>query len=282
MNIKITADSTCDLSPELLDNYHISLIPLTVIKDGQNYLDGVDITPSDIFAHVASGGALCSTAAINMEEYTHLFEPLSSKYDAVIHINLGSNFSCCHQNALLAAEEFSNVYPIDSMNLSSGQGLLVLEACRLAQEASDITALCEAIKATAKRIDSSFLLDRLDYLAKGGRCSAVMALGANILKLKPCIEVIDGKMQVGKKYRGSFEKCVEAYIKDSLDGNTNLASERLLMPNAALSPEDLAVAEQNVAQYGSFHEVIQTTAGCAISCHCGPRTVGLMALRKDS
>lgn len=281
MKIKITSDSTCDLSPALLEQYNITLTPLTIIKEGENYQDGKNITPTDIFAHVASGGNLCSTAAVNIDEYITLFSDLSPKYDAVIHINLGSNFSSCHQNATLAAEEFSNVYAIDSMNLSSGQGLLVLEACRLASDATDAAALCDELCKIATRIDSSFLLNRLDYLAKGGRCSSVMALGANILKLKPCIEVVGGKMQVGKKYRGSYAKCLEAYIKDRLDGPVCIEQNHLLLPTAAVSPEDFEVAQNAIAQYGQFQQVIETTAGCTISCHCGPCTLGLMALRKD-
>lgn len=282
MNIKITSDSTCDLSQQLLIQHQISVFPMTIIKDGIDYRDGITITPTEIFEHVAAGGGLCTTAAINIDEYITHFEALSPQYDAIIHINLGSSFSSCHQNARLAAKEFPNVYVIDSANLSSGQGLLVLEACRLAQSATNMDVLCQELREIATRIDSSFLLNRLDYLAKGGRCSSVLALGANILKLKPCIEVVNGKMQVGKKYRGSYAKCLDVYIKDRLNGTHPLESNILLMPSAAVSPEDMVVAHNTLSQCEPFEQVHETTAGCTISCHCGPSTVGLMALRKKA
>ena len=212
MNIKILSDSTCDLPKEVLDQYNITMIPLTVIKGGKEFTDGVDITPAEIFAHVAAGGDLCSTAAINIGEYADLFEKYAKEYDAVIHINISSEFSSCYQNASLAADDYDNVRVIDSRNLSTGQGLVVLQACKLAKECDDLDEIVEKLNAFTDKVEASFLLDQLQYMVKGGRCSAAAALGANILNLKPCIEVKNGKMSVVKKYRGNYTKCLTSYV----------------------------------------------------------------------
>ena len=174
MKIKILSDSTCDLSQELLEKHNITLIPLTVIKDGQSYLDGVNITPDEIFAHVAAGGSHCSTAAINVEEYQQWFAKYASDYDGVIHINISSEFSSSHQNARIAAEDFENVRVIDSKNLSTGQGLVVLEAFKLAQTCTNLDDLQQQLQEFTGKVEASFLLDRLDYMVKGGRCTAVV------------------------------------------------------------------------------------------------------------
>ena len=172
MKIKIISDSTCDLSKALLDENDITLVPLTVIKNDEQFKDGVSITPDVIFEHVANGGSLCTTSANSVGEYLEYFEKFSPEYDGVIHINIGSGFSSCYQNACLAAEDYDNVRVIDSQNLSTGQGLVVLEACRLAKEATDLDKLAEAIRAFTERVEASFLLSRLDYMVKGGRCSS--------------------------------------------------------------------------------------------------------------
>ena len=187
MNIKILSDSTCDLCPELLEKYNISLVPLSVIKDGKDYKDGITITPADIFEHVAKGGDLCSTSAVSIGEYADIFAKYADDYDGIVHINIGSGFSTCYQSACLAAEEFDNVRIIDSRNLSTGQGHIVLKACELAQNCEDLDILADTLRAYTEKVEASFLVDKLDYLVKGGRCSSAAALGANLLNLKPCI-----------------------------------------------------------------------------------------------
>ena len=199
MNVKVTADSTCDLSPALLARYDITLAPLTVIKDGTSYTDGLTITPQEIFSHVAAGGSLCSTAAVSVGEYQALFSRFAGSCDGLVHITIGSGFSACYQNACLAAAGFPNVRVVDSRNLSTGQGHVVLEACRLRNQAASLDELCQELEQLTGKVEASFLLNRLDYMVKGGRCSTVAALGANPLNLKPCIEVRDGKIQVDKK-----------------------------------------------------------------------------------
>ena len=280
MRVKIISDSTCDLSPELLERYDIAITPLCVIKDGKEFHDGVDITPADIFAHVDGGGELCSTAAVSQFEYTQMFTRYAKEYDEVVQINIGSNFSCCYQNACLAAQEFDNVFVVDSGNLSTGQGLLVVAAAKLAQQGVSGIEIAERVRALAPKVEASFLIERLDYMRKGGRCSAVAALGANLLNLKPCIEVREGKMSVCKKYRGSFEKCIRQYVKERLDGRTDIAGDLAFITHPACQKNVVDAAMEEAARYGAFDEVIETHAGCTVSCHCGPDTLGILFVRK--
>lgn len=279
MNIKVTSDSTCDLSQELLDRYNITTIPLYIIKGGKDHRDGIDITPGDIFAHVAAGGDLCTTSALNVSDYTDFFSGFAKDYDAVIHINLSSEFSSCHQNALAAAAEFDNVYPIDSRNLSTGQGLIVLAAAEKSGQFQSVRELCDYLTDLTSKVEASFVLDKLDYMRKGGRCSAVTALGANLLHLKPCIQVAEGKMGVAKKYRGSLAKCLEAYVKDRLSGREDIETDRIFITHSDCDKLMPGIREL-VEKFGSFNEILETSAGCSITCHCGPGTLGVLFIRK--
>ena len=280
MNIKILSDSTCDLPLEVLEKYNITMIPLSVIKDGEQFTDGVNITPAEIFAHVAAGGSLCSTAAINIGEYAEWFGKYAPDYDGVIHINISSEFSCSHQNACLAAEEFDNVRAVDSRNLSTGQGLVVLKACELAKECNNLDELVEKLQTFTDKVEASFLLDRLEYMVKGGRCSAAAALGSNILNLKPCIEVKNGKMAVVKKYRGNYAKCLASYVKDRLSGRDDLDKATLFVTRTPVTEECLNAVKEAVASYNDFETTYWNEAGCTVSCHCGPGTLGVLFVRK--
>ncbi len=281
MNIKIISDSTCDLSEQILKEHGIDLVPLTVIKNDEAFKDGITITPAEIFAHVAAGGGLCSTSANSVGEYEEHFAKYADKYDGVIHINIGSGFSSCYQNACLAAEEFPNVRVIDSQNLSTGQGLVVLEACRLAKDCTDLDALAQELRAFTERVEASFLLDRLDYMVKGGRCSAATALGANLLNLKPCLEVKNGKLGVVKKYRGKYAKCLASYVQDRLANRDDVAGETLFVTYTPVTDECHTAVMDAVKEHGSyFDSILETTAGCTVSCHCGPGTLGVLFVRK--
>lgn len=280
MKIKILSDSTCDLSKELLEQNDITLIPLTVVKDGKSFSDGIDITPADIFDHVAAGGDLCSTTAINMGEYQDWFAKYASDCDGVLHVNIGSSFSCSYQNACLAAEEFENVRVIDSQNLSTGQGLVVLEACKLAKECNSLDELHQKVQAFTSRVEASFLLDELKYMVKGGRCSSAAALGANLLNLKPCIEVKDGKMAVVKKYRGNYAKSLASYVKDRIADRDDLDRGTLFVTRTPVTDECLEAVKNAVDTYADFENIYWTEAGCTVSCHCGPGTLGVLFVRK--
>jgi DegV family protein with EDD domain len=280
MNIKILSDSTCDLSPELVKQFDITLVPLTVVKADEQFKDGVTITPAEIFAHVAAGGNLCSTSANSVGEYEDEFAKYAPLYDGVLHINLGSGFSSCYQNACIAAQDFDNVKVVDSRNLSTGQGLVVLEACKLAKECASLEELHEKVQAFTEKVEASFLVDKLVYLAKGGRCSAVAALGANLLNLKPCIDVKDGKMGVSKKYRGKYHKCLADYVKERLADRDDIRRDVLFVTTTGVAEEEYAAVMAAVAEHGHFETVYETTAGCTVSCHCGPGTLGVLFVRK--
>ena len=279
MSIKITATSTCDLPPELLERHQITLVPLYISFGGNTYRDGVETDPDDIFRHVDGGGALPTTAAVNIADYQALFAELSPKYDAVLHITIGAGFSACYQDACVAAEEFPNVYVVDSRNLTTGQGLLVLEAAEAAERGESVQDILARLDSLIDKVDTTFVVDKLDYLAKGGRCSSVVALGANLLKLKPCIVLADGKMTVGKKYRGAFDKVLPDYVRDQLAGK-EVRQERVVIVHTRCDPAIPAAVEQVVREYG-FREIIHTVAGSTISCHCGPNTLGILFLRKS-
>ena len=250
--IKITTDSTCDLPQDLLERYNITVTPLGIIKAGKLYQDGVDIRTGDIAAHVDAGGEITTTNAVNVADYEDLFRRLMEEYDAVIHLNIGMGFSSCHQNARLAAEEVDGVYVVDSANLTVGHGMLVLAAAEAA----------------------------LDYMKKGGRCSTATALGASLLKLHPCLDVVDGKLPVTKKYRGSIEKVVEEYVRDRLRDRTDLDTRRAFLVDTCPDDHLASIAREVLRQDGRFQEIIEAKAGCTIFCHCGPGTLGVIFLRK--
>ena len=280
MKIKIISDSTCDLSTQMLAAHDITLTPLTVVKNDEQFKDGVTITPAEIFAHVAAGGDLCTTAANSIGEYADIFEKYCPDYDGVIVITLGSGFSACYQNACLAAEDFPNVRVIDSQNLTTGQGMVVLKACELAKNANDLDALAAELRAFTEKVEASFVVDKLDYLVKGGRCSSAAALGANLLNLKPCIEVKGGKMIVGKKYRGNYAKCLVNYVKERLEGREDIDTDTLFITRTVIDDDAYAAVVDAAKQYSDFKNLYETTAGCTISCHCGPGTLGIVFVRK--
>ncbi|HHV75747.1 MAG TPA: DegV family protein [Syntrophothermus lipocalidus] len=279
--IKITADSTCDLSSEILEKLNITLTPLYILVGDEMFRDGVDIKPVDIFRYVDEQGKTCKTAAVNVYDYVCFFEDLSAKHEAVIHICIGSGFSSCYQNAVIAAQDFDNVYVIDSRNLSTGSGHIVYEAALMAQEGLEPSEICRRLEELIPRVDTSFVIDRVDYLYKGGRCSGLEAIGARVLKIKPCIEVIDGKMTVGRKYRGSFESCLEKYVKDRLFGNQDIDYSRIFITHSFCPKPTVDKVKEAVRRYADFEEILETDAGCTVSSHCGPYTLGILYMRKS-
>lgn len=280
MRIKVTADSTCDLSPEMIRDYDITIFSLYVRMGEDVYQDGVTIHPQDIFSQVEQGAPLPATAAVNSEDYRKGFAELSPLYDAVIHISLGSGFSSCCQNATIAAEEFPNVYVIDSANLSTGQGLVVMEAVRLSKQGLDGADIAAKLNELVPKVEASFLLDRLDYMQKGGRCSMVAMLGANLLRLKPCIEVQNGEMKLVEKFRGPFPKCISEYCRKRLENRQDLQDGMVFITHPDASQKAVDAAREAVETYGNFANIYETHAGCTISSHCGPNTLGILFIRK--
>lgn len=281
MKVKICADSVCDFSPELVEKYALPILPLYVMLDGKEHRDGVDIAPDDIYRHVAAGGALGSTAAVSVADYIEFFTKQLENCDEIVHFHISSSMSACYQNACIAAEEVGNVYPIDSENLSTGIALQIIDAIEMAEKGMSGEEIQAAINFRRGNVEASFVVDSVDYLHKGGRCSAVAALGANLLGLKPCIEVADGAMGVAKKYRGKIEKCLLQYVRDRLEGREDIDTRRIFITHSGgFGEAELKAVEDEVRKYQNFGEVLHTRAGCTVSNHCGPKTLGILFERK--
>lgn len=280
-NIIISSDSTCDLSAELRERYNVSIIPLGVTLGDKTYFDGVDIVPDDIYAHHTKTGELPKTTAANVGDCIDYFKPFADAGKTVIHIALSAEFSSTYNNACLAASEFENVYVVDSRNLSTGNGLLVIAAAEMAQSGMEAAEIVEKLNALAPCVDASFVIDKLDYLHKGGRCSALAMLGANVLKLKPCIEVKNGKMGVGKKYRGKYGAVLQEYVAERLADTENINLDRVFVTHAGVDSEIVNAVVEQVKKTAPFKEVFMTRAGCTISSHCGADTLGVLFVRKS-
>lgn len=279
--IIISSDSTCDLSAELKERYDVKIIPLGVTLGDKVYRDGIDINPDDIYAHHAKTGELPKTTAANVGECIDYFTDLTKDGDAVIHFTISSTMSSTYSNACLAAEDFENVYVIDSKNLSTGGGLLVVAAAEMAKSGMEAKAIVEKLEKLVPCVDASFVIDSLEYLHKGGRCSALAMLGANLLKLKPCIEVKNGSMGVGKKYRGVYGRVLTEYVNERLQNVDDIDTSRVFVTHAGCDPEIVESVLNQVKSTGLFKEVFLTRAGCTVSAHCGANTLGVLFIRKS-
>lgn len=276
--IILSADSTCDIGEELKERYHVHYVPLHIILNDRDYKDNIDITPEQVYQEYYDHRLLPKTAAVNVEEYLDYFRPWVEEGYEVIHINIGSGLSSSYQNCCLAAGMLGHVYVIDSCSLSSGTGLLVADAGKMIAGGQDAASIAEALRARTSKCHASFVLDTLTFLHAGGRCSAVAALGANLLKLKPCIEVDNrnGSMDVGKKYRGSLEKALVRYVKDELSRYPNPNPELLFITHSGIPEEYIGLVKKAVEETTSFQEIQVTKACCTISSHCGPNTLGIL------
>ena len=279
--IQITCDSACDLSPELYAQYHIEAVPLGISLGDDFGLDGVDYTTDDIFEFVSRSGQLPKTSAASAGQYMDVFGKYTEQGIHVIHISLSSELSASYQNACIAAQSMENVTVIDSRNLSTGAGHLALLAAELAAAGKSAEEIAAILDNKKQKMDASFVLQTLEYLHKGGRCSGVAAFGANLMKLRPEIEVTDGKMGVGKKYRGDLEKSVTAYIKGRLEGRTDVDLHRVSITHSGVPQDVEDKMVQLVKSLQPFEEVLVTRAGCTISCHCGPNCLGVLFFTKD-
>lgn len=279
--IIISSDSTCDLSSELKERYGIKILPLGVTLGTNVYRDGLEITPDDIYAHYDKTGELPKTTAANVGECIDYFNELTKDGDTVIHFTISSEMSSTYNNACLAANEFDNVYVIDSKNLSTGGGILVVTAAEMANDGVDAKEIVEKINQLVSCVDVTFVIDSLEYLYKGGRCSALSMMGANLLKLKPCIEVRNGSMGVGKKYRGVFSKVVTDYVAERLQNVEDIDPSRIFVTHAGCDEQLMADVVKQVKDMGIFKEVFLTRAGCTVSSHCGANTMGVIFLRKS-
>ena len=287
--IILSADSTCDLGEELKARYDVHFYPFHIILEEKDYQDNVDITVKEIFAAYYDRKALPRTAAINMSEYVDYFQDWVSQGYDVIHLNLGGAISSAHKNCVLAARELQEsgapgrVYPIDSFSLSTGIALQVIDAGEMISAGLSAGEIAQRLEANRPHVHASFILDTLDFMRAGGRCSTIAAVGANLLSLKPCIEVdnSDGSMHVGKKYRGSLQKVLPAYVKDKLAQYPHIKRDHIFITYSSISPELESLVRETIRSTLDFGEIHATRASCTIASHCGPNTLGILFETED-
>lgn len=282
--IKITADSTCDLNEEMLEKFEVETIPLHIIYGDESFDDGVNIHPTDIMDRYKSDKELPKTSAVSTWEYTEKFKKyIDDGYD-IIHINIGSSISSSYQNCVAAANELGHVYPIDSQNLSVGTGILACKAHDLAEETEfSAEEIAEEIKKSVSKVHTSFVIDSLEFLRAGGRCSTLAMLGANLLSLKPCIEVnnADGaSMTVGRKYRGKLDKVILEYTREKLSQYTDFDTKRIAIVSTDVQQSIIDSVYNVIKDFGVFEEIYTTKASCTITSHCGPGTLGIIFMTK--
>ena len=281
MKIRISADSTCDLTAELLERYDVKITPLYILMEDRALRDGIECTREDIFAYTDRTGKLCGTAAVSIADYLDFFGEELKDHDQIVHFTISSDMSACFQNACDAAEEFpGRVFVVDSRSLSTGIGHLVIDGALLTREGKTGEEIKAILDERREKLNVSFVIDTLEYLRKGGRCSTVAALGANLLKLKPCIEVQNGKMSVAKKYRGSLEKAIENYVTDRIKDRDDLDTKRIFITDSGVDMETVHTVEKLLREYGGFEEIHHTLAGSTISGHCGPGCLGILYYNK--
>lgn len=274
--IQVTADSTCDLGESIRER-GIEIMPLSVILGADSFLDGVNITPQDIFAYVEKTKQLPKTAAPSTVDYEEFFAKFVNEGETVIHVNISSKSSASHSYAKKAAEQFpGKVFVIDSHALSSGQGLLIMKICDFAENGMPAEQIVKEAEKLIPKINTSFVPDRLDYLYKGGRCSRMAMYGANILKIHPLIEMQDGQLVAEKKYRGSMQKCISAYITDLAEKYPAYDKTRCFITHSSADKELVEFARKKVEECFSFDTVLETVAGSVITGHCGRNTLGVL------
>lgn len=280
--IKIIADSTCDLSEDIIKKYDISIVPLCILLDGKSYFDGLEITPDEIFRWSDENKTTPKTAAITFEKTLEVFKPFMDNGDDIIFFGISSHMSstCNVPRILGAQEDYDRIFVIDSENLSTGIGLQVIKAAELALEGRTAEEIVDMINADRAKVRASFVVDTLTFLARGGRCTAITAIMANTLKLHPMIIVKDGKMGVGKKYRGRMSVALSAYVDDLSSQLVNADSKRVFITHSGCEQAIIDLVKEKIEALGYFEEILITQAGGVISSHCGPNTLGVLFYTK--
>ncbi|MDE6471247.1 MAG: DegV family protein [Eubacterium sp.] len=281
--VVITADSTCDLPPDIIKKNNIIITPLSVLLGDYSYQDGVDVFPSDIYNYVEETGILPKTSAVTPSQYYDLFEQLTNEGKAVVHIGLSSAISSSYHNACIAASDFDDVYIVDSKSLCTGMGLLVLKACDFRAKGFEAKKIANRVNALVPKVSTTFVLSNLEYLHKGGRCSGVAKFSANVLGIKPSIAVDPktGTLDIAKKYRGKMDAVYKQYINDCLKEINKIDTSRIVIANSGgISPDIISFAKGVIEGKANFGEIILANAKCTISSHCGPKTLAIFYIRK--
>ncbi len=279
--IIITTDSAADLSVQMMQDRGIVARPFNVILGTQEYLDGVNITPQMIFDYVKETKILPKTAAISEEDWADFFAEMLQKAETVIHFTISSECSVTNRNATVAAERFGGrVKVIDSMHLSTGQGLLVLKACDLKDAGKSADEIVEEINALREKVQTSFVVDTVEYLYKGGRCSATSRFAAALLHVHPAIVMKDGKLGIKGKYMGSLKRCIGKYIEDLAQEYHDYEDTRVFVTHSSCDDEIVQFAMDKVKEVFHFTEVLTTVAGATVTSHCGQGTLGVLFITK--
>ena len=272
--IAISLDSACDLSKELIEKYDFKIIPFGVNLGDKFFYDG-EITPEEIFEYADNNKTLPKTNAVNEEAFKEHFAKILNDYDAIIHFDISSEMSSAYQNAVNASKNFKNVYVVDSRTLSTAISLEAIYAKKLTETMDDPAKIIELVKKRIPSVQASFVIERLDYLYKGGRCSGLALLGANLLKIRPEIEVLNGNMKNTEKFRGKMADCVTKYCRATLEKYNHPDKSVIFITHSVADKELVDAAKAVVSEYG-FENVYETTAGCTVSSHCGKNTLGIL------
>ncbi len=276
MSIRITSDSTCDLG-HLVTERNIGILPLQVNLDADSFYDGVDITPQDIFNFVAEKKILPKTSAPSIGDYEEFFAKQLESCDEVIHFNISAKSSGSHNMAKQAAESFNGkVHVVDSMALSSGQGLLVMKAADMRDAGKSADEIVAAVEEIRTHVNTSFIPDSLDYLHKGGRVSGMVKLAAGLFKIHPLIMMDNGQLVPGKKYKGKMSVIIKQYVEDLYNMYPKYDKTRCFVTHSTADPELVATAKEKVQELFKFDEVIETVAGSIVTSHCGRNTLGVL------
>lgn len=280
--IIISTDSPADVPPEICEKYDIRVIPLHILLDGKCYEDGVNITTADLIAFYKETGILPTTSAVSIAEYSDCFKEWTADGSSVVHLSFTSKLSSTHQNALLAAEAFNNVYVVDSKSLTTGITLLCIKAAEMAAAGCDAQTIAHEMEYKREKVITTFVLDKLEFLHKGGRCSGVAALGANVLGIKPSILMRDGALIVGKKYRGKIENCQMQYVRDLLTQYAGqMDTDRVILCHTeGVSEAQLKALQKEIHKTVKFKEYITCGVGCTITTHCGEKTFSMEFMLK--
>ncbi len=276
----ITADSTCDLSQELITRFDIKIIPLTIFLGEESFLDGAAYTPQDMYERYHKDGMLPKTSAVGLQEFLDFFSQYTQAGYEIVHLDISAELSGTFNNARLVAQELNGVYPVDSRMLSTGMGLLVIEAAECRDRGMCAADIAAHVAELTDKVDTSFVLDTLEFMWKGGRCSGVTALGANILRLKPALEMRDGKLGVYKKYRGNMGNVYRQYIKERLSDKNIRPGHIFITESGEIEQGLVEELETLVRECVDVKEIHHTVAGCTVSSHCGPKTLGVLFIKE--
>ena len=276
----ITADSTCDLSEELLARYDVKTIPLTILLGEESFYDGLAFTPADMYRRYRADGTLPKTSAPSVQQFLDFFRPFVEAGCEVVHLDISSELSSSFSTACIAADELGGVYPVDSRMLSTGVGLLVIEAAECRDRGMDAAEIAAHIASLTGKVDTSFVLDTLEFMWKGGRCSGIAALGANLLHLKPALEMSGGKLGVYKKYRGGINAVYRQYITERLAGKSVRPGHVFITNSGEIDEAVLQELDALVKSLIEVREIHHTTAGCTVASHCGPKCLGVLFINE--